>query len=238
MNSAQQNTDSGGLERFSGQAAAWWDKKGPLQALHDINPLRLGYISRTSGISGRKILDAGCGGGILTEPLAAAGARVTGIDVSGPVLETAKDHARKAGLDIDYKQASPEEFAERSPGSFDIVACMELLEHVPAPGLVISACAGLVKPGGDVFFSTINRTLLSWLLVIFAAERIFGITEKGTHAYERFIKPDELNKWAENCGLILSGRTGFTYIPIVRRAWFCRSLAMNYIMHFKKVSEK
>ncbi len=238
MNRFQQNIDPAGLGRFSDQACTWWDKKGPLKALHHINPLRVDYIRRKSGISDRKILDAGCGGGILSEALAAEGAGVTGIDLSGAVLEAAKDHARVSGLDIDYKQVSPEGLAEKSPGCFDVVACMELLEHVPDPGLIVSSCAALVKPGGDVFFSTINRTPLSRLLVIIAAERIFDITEKGTHDYERFIRPDELNQWAENCGLILYDSTGFVYMPFLQRAWLSRCLLMNYMMHFKKVPEK
>lgn len=232
----RENTDPRELARFSGQAGRWWDPKGPLQALHDINPLRVGYIRQNSEIAGRNVLDAGCGGGILSEALAAAGARVTGIDLSSDVLAVARRHARDAGLDIDYQQISSKEMAAFMPAAFDVVACMEFLEHVPDPAAVVADCAALVKPGGHVFFSTINRTLAARLLVIFAAERILGIAEKGTHEYNRLIRPEELARWGRDAGLIPADCSGFMYMPIVRKAWLNRSLRMNYIMHFTKAS--
>ncbi|MBA2881037.1 2-polyprenyl-6-hydroxyphenyl methylase/3-demethylubiquinone-9 3-methyltransferase [Desulfosalsimonas propionicica] len=232
----RENTDPRELARFSGQAALWWNPKGPLQALHDINPLRVGYIREKSGISGQSILDAGCGGGILSEALAAAGARVTGIDLSPDVLAVARRHARDAGLDIDYQQISSKEMAARNSSAFDVVACMEFLEHVPDPAAVAAECAALVKPGGHVFFSTISRTLAARLLVIFVAERVLGIAEKGTHEYNRLIRPEELVQWGRDAGLILADCSGFMYMPVVRKSWLTRSLRMNYIMHFTKAS--
>ncbi|MBS0013008.1 MAG: bifunctional 2-polyprenyl-6-hydroxyphenol methylase/3-demethylubiquinol 3-O-methyltransferase UbiG [Desulfobacterales bacterium] len=234
----RENTDPRELARFSGQAARWWDPKGPLQALHDINPLRVGYIREKSGISGQSILDAGCGGGILSEALAAAGAAVTGIDFSEAVLAAAREHGRASGIDVDYRQAGAESFAREFPESFDVVACMELLEHVPNPASIVSACAGLVKPGGHVFFSTISRTLAARLLVIFAAERILGIAEKGTHEYNRLIRPEELTKWGRDAGLTPADCSGFMYMPILRKSWLTPSLRMNYIMHFTKAADK
>lgn len=234
MEEKRPNVDAGEVARFSRQAARWWDKKGPLAVLHDINPLRVGYIRKRSGIKGKTILDAGCGGGILSEALAGAGARVTGIDISGEALAAARRHARASGLAVDYLQATPETLAAQRPNRFDVVACMELLEHVPDPVPVVQACAALAKPGGDVFFSTISRTPLAYLLVILAAERVLGLAEKGTHSYERFIRPGELVKWADACGLVLSDCSGLAYLPFVRKARLTRGTRMNYLMHLKK----
>ncbi|MFO7932135.1 MAG: bifunctional 2-polyprenyl-6-hydroxyphenol methylase/3-demethylubiquinol 3-O-methyltransferase UbiG [Thermodesulfobacteriota bacterium] len=230
----RKNTDERELGLFSARAARWWDKKGPMKALHDINPLRLAYIRQKTGISGRQILDVGCGGGILSEALAAGGARVTGIDLSQKVLEAAQEHARVSRLDIDYRRISAEELAERNPAQFDLVVCMELLEHVPRPELIVNDCAALAKPGGHLFFSTISRTWIAYLLVILAAERVLGVAEKGTHDYKRFIRPGELAQWAKNCGLHPAGSSGIMYMPFVRRAWLTRSMKMNYIMHFTR----
>ncbi|MCF8035819.1 MAG: bifunctional 2-polyprenyl-6-hydroxyphenol methylase/3-demethylubiquinol 3-O-methyltransferase UbiG [Desulfobacteraceae bacterium] len=234
MAAARENIDPREIGRFSGQARYWWDKKGPLQALHDINPLRVGYIREYSGISGKQVLDVGCGGGILSEALAGAGGEVTGIDLSEPVLEAARAHARQSGLNIDYRRVSAETLARESPGRYDIVACMELLEHVPDPQAIVAACAALAKPGGDIFFSTINRTIRSCLLVILAAEYLLGIAEKGTHAFARFIRPDELAAWAEAEGLAVADCSGFMYMPFIRRAWLTRRCGMNYVMHLRK----
>jgi len=229
------NSYPGDLARFSGQASRWWDKKGPLQALHDINPLRVGYISSKSPIKGKKILDVGCGGGILSEALAAGGGRVKGIDLSGEVLLAAKEHALHSGLGIDYCRISVSELARSQPGEFDIVTCMEMLEHVPEPFRIVAACAALVKPGGFAFFSTINRTFAARILVILAAERLLGIAEKGTHEYKRFVRPQELAGWGRDAGLCLAGYSGFMYMPFVRKSWLARSMQMNYIMHFTRL---
>lgn len=234
MKDLPENTDHREIGRFSGQARYWWNKKGPLQALHDINPLRLCYIREHGGIAEKQILDVGCGGGILSEALAADGGCVTGIDLSGRVLEAAQAHAGEAGLKIDYRQVSAEQMAEERPKFFDTVVCMELLEHVPDPARIVKACAEMAKPGGDVFFATINRTPASWLLVIMAAEYLIGLAEKGTHAYSRFIRPGELRSWAESAGLVIMDCCGFMYLPFVRRAWITRSTRMNYLMHLRK----
>ncbi|MFP4159714.1 MAG: bifunctional 2-polyprenyl-6-hydroxyphenol methylase/3-demethylubiquinol 3-O-methyltransferase UbiG [Desulfobacterales bacterium] len=234
----RRNTDDGELGRFSARAARWWDKKGPMKALHDINPLRLAYIRQKTGISGRQILDVGCGGGILSEAMAACGARVTGVDLSQEVLEAAEEHASVSGLDIDYRRISAEELAEKTPGRFDLVVCMELLEHVPRPDLIVNACAVLAKPGGHLFFSTISRTWTAYLLVILAAEGFLGIAEKGTHDYKKFIRPGELAQWAKNCGLNRAGSSGIMYMPFVRRSWLTPGMKMNYIMHFTRAENQ
>ncbi|MFW6080949.1 MAG: bifunctional 2-polyprenyl-6-hydroxyphenol methylase/3-demethylubiquinol 3-O-methyltransferase UbiG [Desulfosalsimonas sp.] len=238
MDRDRRNTDGRELGHFSAQAARWWDKKGPMQALHDINPLRLAYIRQKTGIYGRHVIDVGCGGGILSEAMAACGARVTGIDLSPEVLGAAEEHARISGLDIEYRLISAEELAEKAPGSFDLVVCMELLEHVPSPESIVNACAALAKPDGHLFFSTISRTWTAYLLVILAAERLLGIAQKGTHDYKRFIRPGELVQWAKNCGLQHAGSSGIMYMPFVRRSWLTPGMKMNYIMHFTRAENQ
>ncbi len=233
MASVTENIDHMEIARFSEQARYWWDPKGPLEALHDINPLRLDYIRQRAAIRGRRVADIGCGGGILTEALAGAGAKVTGIDWSESALAAARDHAEKSGLSIDYRHATAESLAKEMPGRFDVVVCMELLEHVPSPQSILSACAALVKPGGHVFVSTINRTLLSRFFVIFVAEQVLGVVEKGTHAYSKFIKPRELAGYAENAGLVEKDGTGYMYLPVLGAAWLWPYKSMNYMMHFQ-----
>lgn len=228
------NIDRGELARFSAMADIWWDRRGQFKALHDINPVRLAYVRQGAALDGRQVLDIGCGGGLLSEALAACGGRVTGIDMSEASLAVARVHARASGLSVDYRQTMAESLAEERPGRYDVVVCMELLEHVPRPASVIDACARLVRPGGDVFFATVNRTWLSWLLVIVAAEYVMGIVRRGTHRYRKLIKPEELKGWGIRAGLSVENLSGLRYIPFGGHAALCRSTAMNYLMHFKR----
>jgi 2-polyprenyl-6-hydroxyphenyl methylase/3-demethylubiquinone-9 3-methyltransferase len=227
------NIDADEIARFTAMADIWWDRKGEFKALHDINPLRLAYVTDRTDLAGKKVLDVGCGGGLLAEALAAGGGRVTGIDMAEASLAAARAHMQAGGLNIDYRQTTVEILAEEEAGPFDVVTCMELLEHVPRPASIINACARLVKPGGNLFFATVNRTWLSRLLVIWAAEYLLGIVSKGTHEYRKLVKPGELRRWGEGAGLRLENLSGLRYIPFGGHASLCRSTAMNYMMHFK-----
>ncbi len=228
------NFDAGEIARFSAMAEVWWDRNGEFKALHDINPVRLAYVRDRTELAARQVLDVGCGGGLLSEALASCGARVTGIDMADASLAVARTHMKDSGLVIDYRQAMAEALADESPGRYDVVVCMELLEHVPRPASIIDACARLVKPGGDLFFATVNRTWLSWLLVIVAAERVLGIVRKGTHDYRKLVTPEELIQWGADAGLCLENLSGLRYMPFGGHAVLCRSTAMNYLMHFRK----
>ena len=228
------NIDTGEIERFSAMADIWWDRHGEFGALHDINPVRLAYVRDRAGLDGSRVVDVGCGGGLLSEGLAARGARVTGIDMAEASLAVARTHMKISGLEIDYRRITAEDHADEKPGHYDAVVCMELLEHVPRPASIIAACARLVRPGGDVFFATVNRTWLSWLLVIVAAEYVMGIVRKGTHNYSKLVKPEEIERWGANAGLSLENLSGLRYIPFGGHAALCRSTKMNYLMHFRK----
>jgi 2-polyprenyl-6-hydroxyphenyl methylase / 3-demethylubiquinone-9 3-methyltransferase len=228
------NLDHDEVARFAAQADKWWDLKGEYKALHEINPVRLAFVKAHAGLDGRKVLDVGCGGGLLAERMAAAGARVTGIDMAAPSLAVAKAHAESRGLSIDYRLSTAEQWAEQHPGGYDVVTCMELVEHVPAPAVLTDACARLVRPGGDVFFATVNRTLLSRLLVIWLSEFILGIVPKHTHTYEKFVRPDELVRWAGDAGMALGHLSGVRYLPYIGYAALCKSRAMNYLVHFTR----
>ena len=228
------NIDAGEISRFSAMADIWWDRKGEFKALHDINPVRLTYVRDRTELVDRRVLDVGCGGGLLSEALASCGARVTGIDMAGAPLAVARTHMQASGLTIDYRQTMAETLAERQCGHYDVVVCMELLEHVPRPASILEACARLVKPGGNLFFATVNRTWLSWLLVIVAAERVMGIVRKGTHAYSKLVRPEELKQWGTDAGLTVENLSGLRYIPFGGHAALCRSTRMNYLMHFKR----
>jgi 2-polyprenyl-6-hydroxyphenyl methylase/3-demethylubiquinone-9 3-methyltransferase len=229
------NIDHVEISKFDALAAHWWDKRGGFRGLHDINPRRLAYIDKQAGLTGKKVLDVGCGGGILSEAMAALGAKVTGIDMGETPLVVAQRHLEISGLRIDYQRTTAEALAAEAPENFDIVTCLELLEHVPQPSFVVQACKALVKPSGDVFFATINRNLKSFLLAIIAAEYILGIVHKGTHQYGKFIKPSELKNWAQKAGLSLQDLTGLHYNPIIRRCRMGGNVHVNYLMHFKKV---
>lgn len=210
------NVDPVEINKFESLASRWWDPQSEFKPLHEINPLRLGYIDEIAKLSGKCVLDVGCGGGILAESMAAAGADVTGIDMGETPLEVAKLHLLESGLEVDYRQITAEKLAAAEASSFDVVTCMEMLEHVPDPSSVIRACYDLVKPGGHVFFSTINRNPKSYLFAIIGAEYLLRLLPKGTHDYAKFIKPSELATWIREAGLETQDITGMTYNPFTQ----------------------
>ena len=230
------NVDQDEINKFADLATRWWDKNSEFKPLHDINPLRVEYIKQKCGgsLQGKKILDIGCGGGILAEALALEGAQVTAIDKAGPGLEVAKLHLLESGLDINYQNSTAEEFSEKSKSKFDVICCLEMLEHVPSPSSVINACSDLVKKNGDVFFSTINRNIKSYLFAIIGAEYILNLLPKGTHDWNKFIEPAELNDWAESANLVIKDITGMTYNPITKIYMLEQDTAVNYICHYQK----
>lgn len=233
-NKSATNIDEAEIAKFEAMAPIWWDKHGDFRALHDINVLRLNYIDQRAHLDGKKVLDVGCGGGILSEAMASRGAAVTGIDMGEAALGVARLHLRHSGLNIDYRQATAEKFARTHADRFDVVTCLELLEHVPDPASVVAACKTLVRHGGDLFFATLNRNLKSFLFAIIGAEYILGLVRKGTHAYRKFIKPVELKRWAVDSGLFLQDLTGLHYNPILRRYSLGGNTHVNYLMHFRK----
>ncbi len=233
MTKTQQNFDPNELAKFNDLAAKWWDKTGDFKPLHEINPLRLNYINSHRPLKGLKVLDVGCGGGILTESMAQLGAEVTGIDMGDKALNVAKLHRLESELDISYKLITAEEFAEDHKETFDVVTCLEMLEHVPDPGSVISACKAMVKADGDVFFSTINRNPKAFLFAVVGAEYILNMLPKGTHSYEKFIKPSELNRWALAANLELQDITGMHYDPIARLYSLGDGVDVNYLAHYR-----
>jgi 2-polyprenyl-6-hydroxyphenyl methylase/3-demethylubiquinone-9 3-methyltransferase len=235
-NKSALNIDSAEITRFEAMAPVWWDRQGDFKALHNINALRLNYINDRIPLAGKTVLDAGCGGGILSEAMAALGASVTGIDVGEAALGVARVHLRNSGLDVDYQQATAEQFAETHPDRFDVVTCLELLEHVPDPASVVAACKTLAKPGGDVFFATLNRNLKSFLFAVIAAEYILGLVRRGTHDYRKFVKPAELKAWAAHAGLSFMNLTGLHYNPVLRKYSLGGNTHVNYLMHYKRMS--
>ncbi|MBI1965235.1 MAG: bifunctional 2-polyprenyl-6-hydroxyphenol methylase/3-demethylubiquinol 3-O-methyltransferase UbiG [Betaproteobacteria bacterium] len=225
------NVDPLELEKFSQLAHRWWDPGAEFKPLHDINPLRLDHIDGAAGLRGKNVLDVGCGGGILAESMAARGARVTGIDLAGEPLKVAQLHLVESGLQVDYRLVAPEVLARETPGSFDLVTCMELLEHVPDPAVTVEACATLAKSGGRLFFSTINRSLKSYLLAVIGAEYVLKLLPRGTHDYARFIKPSELAAMCRAAGLQVEGVTGMTYNPFSKTYALGNDADVNYILH-------
>jgi 2-polyprenyl-6-hydroxyphenyl methylase/3-demethylubiquinone-9 3-methyltransferase len=229
------NSDPWEVAKFDALASRWWDPHSEFKTLHDINPLRLDYIVRFSaGLAGKSVLDIGCGGGILAEALAQQGADVTAIDLAAAPLEVARLHRLESGVDIDYQQISAEELAAQRPGQWDVVTCMELLEHVPRPASTISACAALVKPGGHVFLSTLNRNPKAYLQAIVGAEYLLRMLPRGTHDYARFIRPAELGRWLRQAGLTLDDLTGLSYNPIARTYSLGRDIDVNYLAHARR----
>jgi 2-polyprenyl-6-hydroxyphenyl methylase / 3-demethylubiquinone-9 3-methyltransferase len=224
------NADPAELEKFSQLAHRWWDPEGEFRPLHDINPLRLDWIDRHAGLDGKAVLDIGCGGGILAEAMARRGATVTGIDLSDKALKVAELHLHESLLKINYQSISAEDLAGRQAGAFDVVTCMELLEHVPEPASMVAACAALVRPGGQVFFSTINRNPKSYLFAVVGAEYLLRLLPKGTHDYARFIKPSELSRWCRAAALRAEELIGMTYNPLTRVYRLGNDCDVNYLL--------
>lgn len=214
MTDSNINVDHAEISKFEELASRWWDPHSEFKPLHEINPLRLGYIDEIAGLKGKRVLDVGCGGGILSESMAAAGADVTGIDMGEAPLQVARLHLLESGLEVNYERIPVERLAEEQPGSYDIVTCMEMLEHVPDPSSVVRACAQLTKPDGNLFFSTLNRNPKSYLFAIIGAEYLLRLLPKGTHDYSKFIRPSELDRWIREAGLSTSDMTGLIYNPL------------------------
>lgn len=229
--SANPNVDPAELAKFGELAHRWWDPESEFKPLHDINPLRLNYIDQAVGLRGKRVVDVGCGGGILSESMAARGADVIGIDLSEKPLGVARLHLFESGLKVDYRHIAAEALAESEPGAFDVVTCLEMLEHVPDPASTVRACAQLVKPGGQVFFSTLNRNLKSYLFAIIGAEYILRLLPRGTHEYHRFIKPSELTALCDTAGLDVQALVGMSYNPFTRQYTLGRDTDVNYLIH-------
>ena len=229
------NVDPAEVAKFDALADSWWDPEGQSKPLHQINPLRLQFISERTPLKNAKIVDVGCGGGILTESLALSGADTTGIDMGELPLEIARLHALEAGLKINYQQITAEAMAAAYPDTYDAITCMEMLEHVPDPQAIINACAAMVKPGGDVYFSTLNRNPKAWLLAIVGAEYIANMLPKGTHDYARFIKPSELARACREAGLTVSAIAGISYNPLTRKYTLTDDVDVNYLIHCRRL---
>jgi 2-polyprenyl-6-hydroxyphenyl methylase/3-demethylubiquinone-9 3-methyltransferase len=237
MTETVHNVDPGEISKFEKLAARWWDPNSEFKPLHDINPLRLDYIDSRAGLNGlkgKRVLDVGCGGGLLTEAMAARGADVTGIDMGKAPLNVARLHKLESGLDIDYRQITPEQLAQEQPGSFDVVTCLEMLEHVPEPDAVIAACATLIRDDGRIFLSTINRNPKAWLFAVIGAEYLLNMLPRGTHEYSKFIRPSEMEAWARHSGLQLTDLTGMNYNPLTREYRLGADVSINYLASFRK----
>lgn len=223
------NVNPAEVEKFAALASRWWDKNGPQKPLHDLNPERLAYVRERCTLAGARVLDVGCGGGLLSEAMAKEGAEVIGIDLASPLIDVAKLHLHETGVQVDYRCQSVEALAEAMPAAFDVITCMEMLEHVPDPGAVIAACARLLKPGGQLFLSTLNRTPQAFALAIVGAEYIARLLPRGTHEYRSFIRPSELARALRDAGLVLSDVSGLHYNPLMQRTWRGGSAAVNYL---------
>jgi 2-polyprenyl-6-hydroxyphenyl methylase / 3-demethylubiquinone-9 3-methyltransferase len=230
----QTNVNPAETGKFDKLASRWWDTNGESRPLHDLNPTRLSYIAQRVALSGACVLDVGCGGGILSESLAAAGAQVTAIDLAPRVLDVARLHLYESGLQVDYREASVEALAQEQPATFDAIACMEMLEHVPDPGSVIDACATLLKPGGGLFLSTLNRTALAFGAAIVGAEYALNLLPRGTHHYAQFIRPSELAAALRSSGLEVEDLSGLAYNPLTRKSWIVRNTQINYLVCARK----
>jgi 2-polyprenyl-6-hydroxyphenyl methylase/3-demethylubiquinone-9 3-methyltransferase len=231
MNETTVNADQQELDKFAQLAHRWWDPNSEFKPLHDINPLRLDYVDQTAGLAGKAVLDVGCGGGILAESMAARGAHVTGIDLGEKALKVAKLHLLESGNQVDYRLIAVEALAAERPHSYDIVTCMEMLEHVPEPASVVRACAQLVKPGGYVFFSTLNRNVKSYLMAVIGAEYVLNLLPRGTHDYGKFLKPSELGGFCRGAGLSVAGVTGMSYDPFAKSYSLGSDTSVNYLLY-------
>jgi 2-polyprenyl-6-hydroxyphenyl methylase/3-demethylubiquinone-9 3-methyltransferase len=231
---SEANVDPQELAKFSDLAHRWWDPAGEFRPLHEINPLRLAWIDAKARLAGKRVLDVGCGGGVLAEAMARAGAQVTGIDLAEKPLRVAQLHRLESGLAVDYELVSPEALAAREPGRYDVVTCMEVLEHVPDPASTVGACARLARPGGDVFFATINRNPKAYLLAVIGAEYVLRLLPRGTHDYAKFIKPSELARWSRDAGLEVRQLIGMTYNPLTRVYALGPDTDVNYIVHARR----
>jgi 2-polyprenyl-6-hydroxyphenyl methylase/3-demethylubiquinone-9 3-methyltransferase len=226
-----QNVDPKEIEKFASLSAHWWDATGELKTLHQINPLRLGYISEKVDLSGKTVIDIGCGGGILSESMSKLGAKVTGVDLNKSGIHVAKLHQLESGTDVEYLHTSAESIAEQRPGHYDVVTCLEMLEHVPDPASIVKACAKLLKPGGHVFFSTLNRTPKSYLFAILGAEYILKLLPKNTHDYAKFILPSELSCWARQQQLSVQEIKGIAYNPFTHHFKLTDDVSVNYLLY-------
>lgn len=228
------NADGAELAKFDASAAAFWDLRGEFRPLHLLNPVRVQFIAERTALAGSRVLDVGCGGGLLAEALARTGARVTGIDLAPAMIEVARLHAAESALAVDYRLSSAEAVAAAEPAGFDVVTCMEMLEHVPEPAAMTATLAQLLRPGGALFVSTINRNLRSFLLAIVGAEYVLNLIPRGTHEYERLIRPAELARWARAAGLTLSALAGIELNPFTERVALSRNVTVNYLAHFQR----
>lgn len=228
-----QNVDAEELAKFATLAAHWWDTNGELRTLHQINPLRLGYIESKIDLAGKHVIDIGCGGGILAESMALKGANVTGIDMNKSLTDVAKLHLHESKATVEYLCTPAETIAEQRPQSYDVVTCLEMLEHVPDPAAIVQACARLLKPGGHVFFSTLNRNPKSYLFAILGAEYLLKMLPKNTHDYAKFIKPSELSKWIREAGMTPMGTKGIAYHPLTKQFSLTDDITVNYLLHAK-----
>lgn len=225
------NVEAAEVNKFAELAHQWWDTQGVFKPLHQLNPLRLNYIDSRAQLSGKQVLDVGCGGGILSESMAQRGAQVTGIDLAEKSLQVAQLHALEANVTLEYRCVAVEALAQEKPQTFDVVTCMEILEHVPDPSSVVRACAALVKPGGHVFFSTLNRNAKAYLMAVVGAEYVLNLLPRGTHDYSKFIKPSELAAWMRQAGLELQHQTGVTYNPLNKQYSLTTDTSVNYMLH-------
>ncbi len=235
MTETTANFDPQEIAKFEALASRWWDPQSEFKPLHDINPLRLEYIDRRASLTGKKVIDVGCGGGILAESMAAKGASVTGIDMGEAPLSVARLHQLESGINVDYQKVTAEEYAAANAASYDVVTCMEMLEHVPDPASTIAACAKLVKPGGNIFFSTINRNPKAFLFAIVGAEYVLNMLPKGTHEYKKFIRPSELEAWCRQAGVNVREITGMSYNPLSKRYTLGYDVNVNYLAHCQRI---